>query len=69
MSEYLKTLLNAETRLSLKDGRILEGILVCIDRQENFVLNDATGFREDLDFPQMLLVPGRFVTRIEVLQK
>ncbi len=68
MSEYLKSLLNAQTRLSLKDGRVLEGTLVCIDRQQNFVLNEATGFRNDADFPQMLLVPGRFIAKVQVLQ-
>jgi small nuclear ribonucleoprotein (snRNP)-like protein len=66
----MEIFLDKSARLSLKDGRTLEGILVCVDRQENFVLNGATGFnpKNISEAPQMLLVPGRFVTKIEILE-
>jgi len=66
----METFLDKSTRLSLNDGRILQGILVCVDRQENFVLNGATGFnpKNVHEAPQMLLVPGRFITKIEILE-
>ena len=64
----LKTLLEKQTRLSLNDGRILQGSLVCVDRQENFVIDQATGYKSGgLEIPQMLLVPGKFVHKIEIL--
>lgn len=71
MTEYLRTLLDKTTRLTLKDGRILEGTLVCMDRQENFVLSGATGFNPGnfMEIPQMLLVPGKFVLQVQILEE
>ena len=71
MTEYLRTLLDKTTRLTLKDGRILEGTLVCMDRQENFVLSVATGFNPGnfMEIPQMLLVPGKFVLQVQILEE
>ena len=74
MTEYLRTLLDKTTRLKLLDGRVLEGCLVCVDKQENFVLSGATGFNRAhpenfLEIPQMLLVPGRLVSQVQVLEE
>ena len=66
----MEAFLDKSTRLSLNDGRSLQGNLVFFDLQNNFVLNGATGFnpRNFHEAPQMLLVPGRFVSKIEILE-
>ena len=71
-NESFQSLMDKRTRLTLKDGRILDGTLTCIDRQKNFVLYDATGMtREPPAFfvePYLTyIVAGRLVQTVEIL--
>jgi small nuclear ribonucleoprotein (snRNP)-like protein len=71
-NEVLKSIMGCRTRLTLRDGRILDGTLACVDRQKNFVLFRAIGMVRNpppflIESSQTLMVPGNLVQKVEVL--
>ena len=62
MSELVK-FLERDFRVSLSDGRVFFGRLVCVDRQGNFVVADTRGLGE---YPGTVCVNRRWITKLEV---
>mmetsp|Transcript_2929 Transcript_2929/g.3091 ORF Transcript_2929/g.3091 Transcript_2929/m.3091 type:complete len:105 (-) Transcript_2929:186-500(-) len=76
----VKDLLGCTMRIRVQDGRLIEGIFQCMDREMNFVLNGATEYHnmtEDnfTDMPSeyrklgMAMIPGKFILRCSVLKQ
>jgi small nuclear ribonucleoprotein (snRNP)-like protein len=69
--ELLKTLLNKVLTIQLTDGRTLQGLFVCVDRDANIIIGSAAEYSnpELLGEPRILglaMVPGRHVVSIHV---
>lgn len=65
----LKILLGCTWRISIQDGRMFLGTLVCTDKEKNIILANADEYRQgqqDGRFVGMILVPWRYVTKAEV---
>lgn len=69
--ELLRTLLNKILTIQLTDGRTLQGLFLCVDRDANIIIGSAAEYPspELVGEPRILglaMVPGRHVVSITV---
>merc|ERR1712154_637135 len=65
----VKEVLDKKIRLLLKDGRVYEGALTCLDNLGNMILHKTqhmnAGYKKDeKNMVGMVLVPGKLIERI-----
>ncbi|KAL7753307.1 hypothetical protein RI367_001082 [Sorochytrium milnesiophthora] len=66
-TDYVASLLGRRLRLSVVDGRIFEGLLVCTDRDCNIILSHTDEIRGAAKrYMSLVYVPGRHITKIQL---
>ena len=69
----LRAFLSQPLRVSLEQDRTIEGTLICLDRQQNLVVNEAWEVRrgeggemqESRCWRGLIMLPGRAIRRVE----
>jgi len=70
--EKLKTWLNKPMRVSIIDGRVLVGVLLCTDRDQNLILGSCNEYigspseQEEFRVLGLALVPGQHIQSIYI---
>lgn len=69
MQQYISSNNNTNKllRVTTKDGRALFGLLICSDKDCNFILQDATEVRQEQNLRRyigMVVVPGEQIESI-----
>ncbi|KAI8982974.1 hypothetical protein BDB01DRAFT_791881 [Pilobolus umbonatus] len=62
----LASYLNFKCRISITDGRIFIGTLICIDKNKNIILGQTEEIRGDESRPVgLVMIPGKHLVKIE----
>jgi N-alpha-acetyltransferase 38, NatC auxiliary subunit len=70
--QTIKTWLNKSMRVSITDGRVLVGVLLCTDRDQNLILGSCNEYigspsdKEEFRVLGLALVPGQHIQSIHI---
>ncbi|KXS18874.1 hypothetical protein M427DRAFT_53356 [Gonapodya prolifera JEL478] len=68
--QRLRSFLGLKTRATVTDGRVMEGVFACTDRDCNIILAGTKEFTgSDERFVGMVMVPGKHLVKFEVATK
>ncbi|CAG8679086.1 14413_t:CDS:2 [Funneliformis caledonium] len=65
--KQLRSYLNLQIRITASDGRIFNGIFMCIDKYKNIILSQTEEVRDDeRRFVGLVMIPGKHIFKAEI---